>query len=132
MKFSGLRCHCVDRLEGKPGFLRLIRGRIMEGIDTTPGRVAWNRNSGASAINLAWHLGASKVVLYGFDMRDVDGESHWHNDHQSKKPSPHARFLRCFPAIKRDAERLGIEIINASPGSAIKEFPIIDPMEALC
>ena len=129
--FNGLRCHCVDRLADKPGFLYLQRGRVMEGLETTDGRVAWNRNSGASAINLAYHLGAARVVLYGFDMRDVDGCSHWHNDHQSKRSSPHARFLRCFPAIKRDAIRLGMEIVNATPGSAIQEFPFVEPMEAL-
>lgn len=132
MSFPGIRVHCVDRLEGKKGYHRLLRGRKMYGIDETPGRVAWNRNSGASAINLAWHLGAKRVVLYGFDMHDGEkGEGHWHNDHQVKQPNPYYRFLKCFPFIAKDAEVLGMEIVNATPGSAIDVFPIMDPMETL-
>jgi hypothetical protein len=39
-------------------------------------------DSGSMAMNLAYHFGASRIVLLGFDMGFVEGESHWHPDHQ--------------------------------------------------
>ncbi len=35
------------------------------------------------------------------------------------------RFLERFGSIKNDARNLHIEIVNATPGSAIKLFPMV-------
>jgi hypothetical protein len=67
--------------------------------------------------------GAKHIILLGFDMRRVDGQKNWHDDHIEKRHNPFHRHLRSFPAIARDARNLGIEILNATPGSAIREFP---------
>lgn len=94
------------------------------GISDTPNTVSWNANSGAAAINLAYHFGATKIVLVGFDMKHNDaGNSHWHNEYQVTKRAVFPRHLKGFPAIALDAERLGITILNASPDSAIDVFP---------
>ncbi len=93
------------------------------GISETPNTVCWNDNSGAAAISLAYHLGARKIVLVGFDMKHNEtGNSHWHNEYQVTKPAVFPRHLRGFPGIALDAERLGVKIINASPDSAIDAF----------
>jgi hypothetical protein len=100
-----------------------------DGLTTRSGDfISWNRSSGAAAISLAHRLGARRIVLLGFDMRMVGGEKNWHNDHIEKKHNPFHRHMRSFPAIARDAAALGLEIINATPGSAIKQFPIV-PLE---
>ena len=102
------------------------------GISQRDGFVSWNKSSGASAINLAYYMGARTIVLIGFDMRPVKGMKNWHDDHLEKPGlRPYFRHLKCFPAIKRDADELGLTILNATPGSAIKQFPIIDLKEVL-
>jgi hypothetical protein len=103
---------------------RLLRGKSM-GIDTRKKYVAWNYNSGGSAINLAYHLGARRIVLLGYDMRRVDDQANWHQGHPNAKKNPYERFLRCFPEIKKDADELGVEILNATPDSELKVFPIV-------
>lgn len=97
------------------------------GITTTPGRVCWNRCSGLSAINLAYHMGASTVFLLGFDMMHNGLQKNWHKDHNEvplkSAEKSYARFLKACPAIKRDADKVGLEIINGNPDSAIGQFP---------
>ena len=99
------------------------------GIQRSPDRLAWNLNSGACAINLAVHFGVRRIILLGFDMHSVDGQPNWHKEHgpRNKNFEPWPRYLQVFPAIAADLKALGIECINATPGSAIREFPIIDP-----
>lgn len=97
--------------------------------------VAWNNNSGASAINLAWWLGARTVVLLGFDMQNPpdrrDYQSHWHNfygnrfEGKTKKLiNPYNRFLRHWPTVKQDAQnpQVNLKIINATVGGALELF----------
>jgi len=138
--FPGLIVTCAPG-EFKANYVHQLKRGKSQGIDPSPRCVAWNRQSGASAINLAYHLGAATVVLIGFDMRRVslselssnqDGTVHegtvanWHEDHPAKQKDPYDRFSQVFKVIARDARKLGLEIVNCTPGSAIKEFPIMD------
>lgn len=104
------------------------------GIDTDTESVSWNGNSGASAINLAYHIGAKRVVLIGFDMKATPEGKNFHKEYEDKGKKTKSekalaslfnRHRKGFPTIKKDAEALGLEILNATPGSAIKDFPII-------
>lgn len=95
--------------------------------------IAWNGNSGASAINVAYWLGARRVVLLGFDMQRIGDEFNWHDKYpaikRSKKdnryPTPYRRFLKCWRQVAIDAKRLGVEILNATPDSSLKLFPSV-------
>jgi len=102
------------------------------GISTNPLKLSWNKNAGGAAINLAYHLGASRVFLLGYDMNLYSGsKQHWHNVYNRGpivepdriKKLPFNRHLRYFPNIAHDAKRLGLEIINLNPDSAITQFP---------
>ncbi len=85
------------------------------------------RSSGHTAISLAAALGARRHVLLGYDMRIVDGRSHHHDEYKETDPNLYARdFLAAFAGWQAAAERAGIEILNATPGSALKEFPAVD------
>lgn len=101
------------------------------GISPNPRFVSWNYNSGAASISLAAHLGAKRIILLGFDMKlDETERQHFHNCYgrlNVKNPKRHVglpfnRHLLGFPEIAKDAQRMRIEIINASPDSAIKDF----------
>lgn len=119
--------------KGWPNVRRVGRSKRM-GIELTKkGFISWNNNSGASAINLAYWLGAKRVVLLGFDMKAVAGKHNWHS-HYRKRPTnwnPYPKHLECWSSIMADANRLGIEIVNATPMSAIKEIPIVGFEEVL-
>lgn len=86
-----------------------------------PGRVA-GIDSGASAINLAWLLGASPICLHGFDMRP----GHFHERHlMPSQPERYANEL--IPGLRRMARSLearGAVVINCTPGSALDCFPV--------
>jgi len=125
-------------------YLKVIPRGKPNGIETKRSRIAFNRSSGPAAINLAYHLGATRIVLIGFDMRIVDGQKNFHNHHKStakdqgtgyktnkKDPKALPRFLEPFNAIAHDAKTLKLEIINSTPDSALKHFLYMPLKEAI-
>lgn len=133
-KFYGLKVHCCNIDAERPGIKELGRGKPW-GIDKRRDYVAWNDNSGASAINLAYHLGVRTVVLLGFDMKFGENrKNNWHEDHKlppHKDWNPYPKFLRNFPIIKQEADKLGLTILNATPDSALDVFPMVKLEETL-
>lgn len=95
--------------------------------------ISWNGNSGASAVNLAYWFGAHRVVLVGFDMHDDAGRHNFHDWYPDKKDDfeRYERHMKGWPIIARHAKKLNLEIINATPGSAINNFPIMTLEEAV-
>ena len=85
---------------------------------------------GTSAINIAFHFGATEIVLLGMDMRG----DRWCNG-EFDHPMPHipddhhARHKSVLPDIAKDAKRRGIRIVNCSPISNVKCFEK-QPLEA--
>ena len=101
------------------------------GITTKPNVISWNENSGSAAVNVAVHTGAKRIFLLGFDMKlSENKEQHWHKLYSGAKP-PFARHMLGFPEMAKDAKKLGIEIFNVSPDSAITVFPKLTLQEAL-
>ena len=86
-------------------------------------RTGWN--SGYQAMHLAAHLGVARVLLLGFDMHAKKGE-HWHGDHRWRPgyKSRYPLFIRSFSIGAPEFERRGIEVLNCTPGSALKCFPV--------
>jgi len=142
-KFPGMKVSCHPTTEKYDWVKYTPRdGNHPRGISDNPMKVSWNGNSGAAAISIAANTGAKRIILLGFDMK-VDGENkqHWHDlygrtkklreiDHMVRKGRkvrpyhmPFDRHLRGFPVIAQDAKKRGIDIINASPDSAIHDFP---------
>lgn len=136
-QFPGIKVTCNTNMgpnasKGKlktDNSIKLLQQIGSKGISKNPQSVCWNGNTGGAAINLAIHTGVKKIILVGFDMRLINDQQHWHqlygkreiNEHRLRK-LPFDRHLRCFLPIAKAAKRLGVEIINASPDSAIEEF----------
>lgn len=134
-------------------WVKYLQHDIANPLGISPKRncISWNSNSGASAINLAVHLGAKRIILLGFDMKmNEEGNRHWHNLYKIPPAvpvsevlpkrmkgrvithnQPYTRHLRSFPELARSAERMGVEILNASPDSAITVFPKFSLKELL-
>lgn len=111
--------------------LRLVPSRDAPGMSRDPAVIHRGGNSGYQAVNLAAHLGARRIVLLGFDMRVVNGRRHWFGDHpgQLNMPSDYAQWVRRFETAAEELMDMGIEVINATPGSALPWFTMM-PIEA--
>lgn len=148
MEHPAEKVTCCPNLDKEEGITFMPRDQeLRRGISSKEGRLCWNLNSGAAAINLAYQRGFVRVILIGFDM-DMDesgNHSHWHGrhwempkseakpykDYAQTKRSNFQRHLRCFPQIADDAAELGLEIINANPDSQITAFPRRNVSEVL-
>lgn len=87
---------------------------------------------GSNAINLAFLLGADPIILLGFDMRDAPmtkwQEGNWHDRHQLPPIEGQRRnkFIPTLEALAPQYEKAGVRIINATPRSALRCFPIME------
>lgn len=114
-----------------------LNGRKNWGISEDPGIVRWNRSTGGCAVNVAYLLGATEIVLVGFDMR-TDGKAHnWHGVYDSRyadggqgwparPPASHYRtsgMILAFGRIAEDLDRLGVKAWNTCLDSALTVFP---------
>jgi hypothetical protein len=91
------------------------------------------RSSGHTAVSLAIALGASRVVLLGYDMRFVGGREHCHDEYNGPRDVDiySREFLPGFAGWDEAARAVGVEIVNATEGSALKEFPCVSLDEVL-
>lgn len=89
-------------------------------------------HGGFQALNLAVLAGSTRIVLLGYDMKPgpkVGGrlKNNWHDEHVRQTPGGHydvyrLAFKKAAPAIVR----LGVEVLNATPGSALEVFPRVE------
>lgn len=104
----------------------------------TPGspKVRHGNNSGQTGLSLAIAMGATTIVLLGFDMKTGDdGHTHCHDEYgvpgEKDKRVYNRLFIPFFRGWNADAKAIGVTILNATPGSALTEFPMIDLREFL-
>jgi hypothetical protein len=92
-----------------------------------PSALKHGTNSGYQAINLAYLFGASRIVLLGYDMRTEGNATHWHAGHGHGAAVVEHKlakvFLPYFPALVQPLADAGVEVINATPGSALQCWP---------
>lgn len=98
------------------------------------GVIHYGANGGYQAINLAYLLGASRIVLLGFDMQRTGGKSHWHGDHPGElnRDCPVSSFAKNFPLLADDLRAVGVDVINSTRETALECFPKIRLEDALC
>lgn len=85
------------------------------------------RSSGQTAVSLAVAMGATGIFLHGFDMRLVDGREHHHREYEGRQRNVtvyDVKFIPAFAGWNEQALRAGVRIVNATPGSALREFPM--------
>jgi len=86
-------------------------------------KVSHGGNSGYIAVNLAYMMGAKKIVLVGYDHQHTNGQTHWHGDHDKKVFTKNAddtdRWLRNFRVLATELNKKGIDVVNCSIETAI-------------
>jgi hypothetical protein len=118
--------YIITRGRGDPRFpgpvSRIGRTKIVDRLCEDPRYVA-GLDAGTSAINLAYHFGATEIVLLGLDYcgaRWCNGE---YPHFQPVPPSEHhRRHLACLPRFAADLKKKGIRVINTSRRSRATMF----------
>lgn len=105
---------------------RKFSTRQIEGVEKVAvGPLTTGSNSGLLAVHVARLLGATKVLLLGVDLRGT----HYFGPHpKGLKNTPPDRFRAMRGQFER-YPRGDLVIINCSPGSSLKCFPM-DQLEA--
>ncbi len=102
------------------------------GLSADPCGLKTGRNSGYQAIGLAVHLGATRIVLLGYDLQSTAaGKHHCHPEYPWKPAPHHAEYRGLFRFLVQPLEALGIGIVNASRVSALTDFPRLTLHDAL-
>lgn len=106
--------------------LKALKHTGRDGIETDPSGLRTGRNSGYQALNLAIHFGAKRILLLGYDLREVRGKKHFFGDYPklSNNASLYPFFIEFFEGAKKQIKDLGVEVINCTEGSALKAFPL--------
>ena len=98
-----------------------------------PDALVMRRTSLQAAMNLAFHLGAKKLVLLGADMqRALDGRTHHHAPH--RWPQVEGCWdvqMEELRGLASELARRGVEVINTSLASRIEWWPKQDIGELL-
>lgn len=97
------------------------------GFDPDPGCLRHGNNSAFAALHLAVHLGGSPIVLFGIDMKHgPKGQTHHHGGHGQMNVESVMRdsMLPLFSSLQKPLARLGIDVVNANPDSALRVWPL--------
>lgn len=95
------------------------------GISDNPNTLCFNGNSGMAGINLACHLGAKRIFLFGFDMRFSDGnESNWHPNIRTVASNTYKCFLGKQTRLIRELNNKfpDVEVYNVE---TIKDYSML-------
>lgn len=120
--FAGLK-FALDGAAAQYG-ATILRNAGVWGLSANPDAVCNGRNSGYQAINLAYLLGASRILLLGYDLQPgPGGEGHWHGDHPNRAQPPYGVCRAAFTTIARPLAEAGVAVINCTRRTALHCFP---------
>lgn len=83
--------------------------------------------AGYAAINLAALLGARKIVLLGFDNRQVKGRDNYHDlypEEMRANPANYETWNSRYNTMRDDLKRNKIKVLNATPSTSLTAFPV--------
>ena len=118
--------HCGGCKGGKENRIEYVPPSTLDVISDPSNVMAAGKGTGAQAILLAHHLGASKIVLLGFDNKP----GHWAKllgKHYAYARAPEADVFDAYAEQFAEIAKLGLDVVNATPDSALDCFPIADP-----
>lgn len=120
--FAGEK-YCLEASAATSGAVTVLDYTGETGIETEPTGLRSGRCSGGAAINVALHLGATRIVLLGYDMRG----DHFFGRHpaplRTTQPHQFETFRDALATMADPLHRLGVSVINCTPASALTCFP---------
>lgn len=128
-KFRGVKIAHGTQATSKYGDIRRVEVKMQtDGLLTEQPMVLGNGgNSGHQALNLAVQFGATDIILIGYDAGADPNHLHWYG--RNKWPNASnpagtnfARWIKGFELARKDLDRMGVTVINASPDTRLKCF----------
>jgi hypothetical protein len=123
--------------KSKSEMVRVVRivGEANQLMTAEPGLIGSGGNSGFQALNMAIQFGATRILLLGFDMSDQYGV-HWFGRSQGDGRAQPSRFnfqrwRVAFAVAATQLQGLGVQVLNASPLTALTCFPVVTVEDAL-
>lgn len=120
-----------SEIAAKQHKLHYIRSERKEGLSKDPEVIYQGANSGYQAINLAYHFGASKIILLGYDMASKGGHDHWHKPHKHNVQNAYRRWIAAFEKLAWDLAAEKVAVVNCTRTTALRCFPVRDLDEEL-
>ena len=111
--------------------VHMLRNLGSEGMSTDASGLHTGSNSGHQAVNIAFLAGAKRIVLLGFDAKRASGKTHYFGDHPDNTQAPYDHMIYNFKKAAPFFTEQGVEVINATPGSAIQCFKKVSLLHAL-
>jgi hypothetical protein len=114
--------------------ISILKKGKAHGLETDRQTLAHGNNSGYAAINLAYHLGARRIILLGFDMASDGKDGHFHDGYPTRAAGDKMyqdKFLPGFKQLHSELKDSGVTVLNASPYSKLTVFPKITLEQAL-
>lgn len=121
--------------------INYIEGKWADGFSTDPGVIHYGHSSGFQLPGLAYHYGVRRMLLIGYDMgyaKDYDAKNknpgstprHYFGEYEDSQLHhwPVSLNNGVFDALIKQFEKVkeingDLEIVNCTPGSAMKCFP---------
>jgi hypothetical protein len=133
----------TNRVAAETFWLNWIDEKDAQGLSTDLRYVHHGHGSGYSLVNLVYLLGATRIVLLGYDCKyahDYDGKQrtigslprHYFGEYEpelqhwpsvSVREGVHVQLVELYKSVARQA---AVEIINCTPDSAIECFPQVN------
>ena len=102
-----------------------IKGRYKPGLGKKD-IIHFGHNSGYQAINLAYLMGAKKIILLGYDMGapHQSGKKHWFGNHPQglRNNGNYAKWVQHFTPLANDLRAEKVDVINCTPSTNITQF----------
>jgi hypothetical protein len=114
--------------------VKILENTGERGLELDPSKLKHGQNSGYKAVGVAFHTGASRIILLGYDMKRGGGKArleHWHGDHPIASRSNYPFFVKVFRHIAQPLKDQCVEVINCTPDSALDCFPMADLRDVL-
>lgn len=128
-EFAGLR-YTLDPHAAR--WATVLKNTGWTGLESHPDGLRTGKNSGYQAINLAVHVGASRIVLLGYDLQAEGDRDHFFGAHPYRtKPNAYRDFRDMFETLVEPLRQLGIVVVNATRRTALACFPQASLEEAL-
>lgn len=131
-QFAGLKVTMDPDMAVYPE-LKVVKRGEQTGLSMDRQTLSHGANSGYAAINLAVLLGATEIVLLGYDMQlGPQQQIHWHPDHPRQLYPPFVDFLLAFGTLPPLLAPLGVSVVNCTRSTALTVFPQWSLEDALC
>lgn len=124
-----IRSAALKGNDHRPDWLHVFECDYRRAIFSDDPRILNGTNSGFCALNKAYQMRPRRLFLAGFDMcRSPTGAAYWHPPYSwsipagATKDGKYAEWARQFSDAAAAFARVGTEVFNVSPGSAIDAF----------